>query len=944
MVVALVQKVVLSNQRFDFIHGKCTDKPISRNSENLSDSDKSSQSTPRTPTSPLSPSYGFFSTRPQSPRGAKRSWSLPVNNDICPRCTKPVFAAEATEMEKFTVAPVTLKSLVPRIGFSFQAYQVIGQLHERKNYLRTKDRLERVNEISVAKIDRESLKQRQALWSIIEKESVSDEETRTKALRVIDAQFDLEILLRHRELQKIEEELKKAELTLGTLKHCILEPPTCTNKASIRETTTPKDLDSTSKSPSTRHSTRKIYSTRDNDYFYYDPCKAFSIIVDSHIKLSSPTMKKPFSIAELQWYNDYNIKTSCKIKNYHKTAITPNYIGAIKPDGQSCKPKIKVFEEEIDVELEELPHIGAKKDSSVDLTNSRSFNNKEAITQTKNLSSTLSHSKSPENQMNKTIGIIEDNSLSPILTKKSLLRNDPSSNVSDTQRETNDSEDMRSTQFNSPMDIDTYDMVTEEPRDELSNRTAIDMGASCSRENDNAIFKSDDRLPNFESSAFTMKIPKETNINTEVTTISAVHTIPARSSVFDPIDHGSRFYVKRRIVVGNVSKWIAPEKRDPSLQKYTHKWMVYITGPPYDLDISPFIQRVRFFLHPSYRPVDVVDVTEPPFQLIRYGWGEFPMRIQLVFVDKKNRPVDIIHVLKLDETHNGKQQLGNERAFDLELDRNTHFISPRPENQSRHRVAKIKNNPQRGLSDVNHSSIDSGTENSIHKEQDDFDTDNLKILESLLIEAVQEMFLNWDSELRKKTELHRARLIRLRVLLLAQKTNDLKIIQAAASITATQSWHETSVSNSTKNVAVPLPPYKCKRRPHFLETKKTKLRSLTIARDFLDELMTQDKVDQGEGMMNVKDAGINNSLNLQFDDILNIDSNKDTKEFGNWYKTDISDPQGIDWIWNVINQLKLSGVAATKLMCNSDGEILVENGDVDAAITQRLETGNLIFQ
>ncbi|RHZ74342.1 hypothetical protein Glove_226g37 [Diversispora epigaea] len=56
-------------------------------------------------------SYGFFSTRSySSPRGSlingggamgvggggpKRSWTLPANNDICPRCTKPVYAAES---------------------------------------------------------------------------------------------------------------------------------------------------------------------------------------------------------------------------------------------------------------------------------------------------------------------------------------------------------------------------------------------------------------------------------------------------------------------------------------------------------------------------------------------------------------------------------------------------------------------------------------------------------------------------------------------------------------------------------------------------------------------------------------------------------------------------------------------------------------------------------
>ena len=63
-------------------------------------------------------------------------------------------------------------------------------------------------------------------------------------------------------------------------------------------------------------------------------------------------------------------------------------------------------------------------------------------------------------------------------------------------------------------------------------------------------------------------------------------------------DIGSRFYIKRQIIVGNVSKFIPPgkddllnaselsntllsiEKRDPTLKNYTHKWMVYVVEPP----------------------------------------------------------------------------------------------------------------------------------------------------------------------------------------------------------------------------------------------------------------------------------------------------------------------------------------------------------------------------
>ncbi|CAG8457423.1 16589_t:CDS:10 [Acaulospora morrowiae] len=845
-----------------------------------------------------------------------------------------------------------------------------------------------------------------------------DEETRVKAQRVIDAQFDLEILLRHRELQKIKEELKKAELTLETLRHCILEPtPSNANKDS---TCSAKTFNKVSEIPSTRHSTRKIYSTRDNDYFYYDPCKdLYSRRNDGiFVRLSCPQCNRAKFINVQGFLNHCRLSHKIEFPNHEEALLncgTPVDESLIPPEhparsrvitrppslrtilGQTnlsknltrvC-PKIKVFEEEIDVGLEESLHKNQESAFNVDSHNSRSLDNQE--------SSTTSRCSTDQNQFNKTIENIEYN-----LPEKSFLGGHRSSfGTMEIQR---DSEDGPNDQINTLMDIDTdntdnlaADTSSKKPRHELSNDMVI----------------------------------SNANMQKEITTISAAYTIPARNSVFDPIDHGSRFYVKRRIVVGNVSKWIAPEKRDPNLFKYTHKWMVYVTGPPYDLNISPFIQRVRFFLHPSYRPMDIVDVTEPPFQLIRYGWGEFPIRIQLIFVDKKNKPVDVIHVLKLDEAHSGKQRLGNERAFDLELDRNTHFVSPRSKNQLSHTVNKVQDRPQQELSDVNHFDIGIGNESSMNKEQNDnFESDDLKILESLLIEAAQQyplivsssllfshsltfsystatsarMFLEWDSEHRKKTELHRARLIRLYILSLAQKMGDPSVMQAAVSVTTKQviswcrdkgytpldrdstysnsitndiassshlfekihptttapiiptwckccgcpeSWHETSISNSTKNVAVPLLPYKCKRRPHFLDTKKTRLRSLTIAQDFLGELVEVDQV--GEEAINIEDIAtdrpFNNSSHLN--GMPSIDSKKDVKEFGDWYKTDmtdVSDPQGIDWIWSVIDQLKLSGVMATKLICDSGGKVLVENGDANIAIKQRLETGNLIFQ
>lgn len=47
-----------------------------------------------------------------------------------------------------------------------------------------------------------------------------------------------------------------------------------------------------------------------------------------------------------------------------------------------------------------------------------------------------------------------------------------------------------------------------------------------------------------------------------------------------------------------------------------------------------------------------------PFHLSRRGWGEFPVRVQIFFHCSLNKPVDIIHNLKLDRTYTGRQTLG----------------------------------------------------------------------------------------------------------------------------------------------------------------------------------------------------------------------------------------------------------------------------------------------
>ncbi|KAG8580610.1 hypothetical protein GDO81_007360 [Engystomops pustulosus] len=128
----------------------------------------------------------------------------------------------------------------------------------------------------------------------------------------------------------------------------------------------------------------------------------------------------------------------------------------------------------------------------------------------------------------------------------------------------------------------------------------------------------------------------------------------------------ARRFVKKTIVVGNVSKYIPPDKREENDQS-THKWMIYVRGSRKEPSIDHFVKKVWFFLHPSYKPNDLVEVREPPFHLTRRGWGEFPVRVQIHFKESQNKRIDIIHNLKLDRTYTGLQTLGAETVVEVEL-------------------------------------------------------------------------------------------------------------------------------------------------------------------------------------------------------------------------------------------------------------------------------------
>ncbi|XP_049783475.1 uncharacterized protein LOC126184888 isoform X2 [Schistocerca cancellata] len=118
---------------------------------------------------------------------------------------------------------------------------------------------------------------------------------------------------------------------------------------------------------------------------------------------------------------------------------------------------------------------------------------------------------------------------------------------------------------------------------------------------------------------------------------------------------GRRFKKLQRFVVGNVSQW-CPERQYQVSAPY--KWMLYIRGPREDPEISKYVTKVSVFLDPSYYPNNVVHMIEPPFHLVRRGWGEFLVRIVIFFYLSRNKPLTIYHRLQLDRTQCGYQRGG----------------------------------------------------------------------------------------------------------------------------------------------------------------------------------------------------------------------------------------------------------------------------------------------
>ena len=178
----------------------------------------------------------------------------------------------------------------------------------------------------------------------------------------------------------------------------------------------------------------------------------------------------------------------------------------------------------------------------------------------------------------------------------------------------------------------THDVHTPLEQDSIPNHTSSNHTATCSTET-NSLATSMEYDQSRDESCDQSR--------DESCDQDQVLPIPTEST---RDEETSRFYISRRVIVGNTTVYLDKSIRQSEL---THKWMAYVRSDLKDPPLHTYVSAVKFFLHPTYRPHDIITVSKPPFTLTKYGWGEFPLRVQLLFSDPRHKPVDIIHNLKL---------------------------------------------------------------------------------------------------------------------------------------------------------------------------------------------------------------------------------------------------------------------------------------------------------
>jgi hypothetical protein len=155
-----------------------------------------------------------------------------------------------------------------------------------------------------------------------------------------------------------------------------------------------------------------------------------------------------------------------------------------------------------------------------------------------------------------------------------------------------------------------------------------------------------------------LQVPGDSR-STEHAQAPIIHTEINHQFATAQSEQESRFYIVKRIIVGNLVK--------TSEEGTGYRWKLYIRDE--EGFLSKTLRKATFYLHSSYKPDDVVELVQYPFVLSRTGWGEFPVRIELEFHGIP-KPIQVYYQLKLTPGRgSSKWVLGNERKYNIELEK-----------------------------------------------------------------------------------------------------------------------------------------------------------------------------------------------------------------------------------------------------------------------------------
>ncbi|KAI8980462.1 hypothetical protein BDB01DRAFT_851750 [Pilobolus umbonatus] len=826
-----------------------------------------------------------------------------------------------------------------------------------------------------------------------------DEATRKKITDIIDHQFDLEIYLKQREVATIKQEIEKAENVLKDLKLAIENDVNNTGSEGHsygrRSTVYQNNL-----SYMTSATRKKTYRTSDKNQLFGRRHDGV------YVSLACPKCHRDDFANQQGFLNHCRISHNLEFGPYEQIMIqcgTPVDESVVPLDNPARmrpimniipsapkaplkkikRPSIKVFEEDVDMDLETEKSRPAAMFSMID---------KPSTTEA------TDSPPPPESDVKVETILADERKTDDIISNTPYIEQPsiPSSAVDSPMTvDTPDEQPNRPSGKSIPhTNMSSEDINTKHSEQNADKQAALVINRERAEMNDKEMEMVVDRETqmvnckegvNHKEVHMKLQENREDMPGDQSTTVQQqeaegkVESVAAALSFNKDIsDIGSRFYIKKRITVGNVSKFILPERRDPTLKQFTHKWMIYVVEPAGSKDgVSSFITHVRFHLHPSYKPHDVVDVTEAPFRITRLGWGEFPIRIQLFFVDnKRNKSIDIIHHLKLDESHSGKQVLGGERNIDIELDRHTDFKDISPISRAGSSTPSEVTATEVPMVSAQKMSLLNGILREI--------VPTFPIIRSNLHGTTlpytcapnAQVYFQWSIGKRKALEWHRARVLRLEVQQRAYETMDNVLKFAAESLTTkdvlvwcVENNYTPRKTNMEEHKSIPAAEHvfngycrfcgnerssaneqaddQCPKRPKGWNQRKRNggINSKTSVSNLLDGLEKGwDDPDEMDVDIDVEDHA---PSNVTAEDVIKRDVNLNrVKEWNNEDMMDIPNERALDWIWSVVGQLRLKTVTANDMLLGKDGNLQgpTVNFDLISAMNQRLAVGNIMTQ